>query len=141
MVQDDGQVGHRLGELGQLRHLREVHPAFQGKAHAGEDAGTGAEVVAGHLVGHTVRGGVLDLGVRIPGDRMADAAEPVGAGRLEGLQYRLDAVSEVQVGVADDGCRSAARAVQSIGRSRRQALHELYLAHRTHLLGSRCTVH
>ena len=72
---------------------------------------------------------------------MADAAEAVGAGCLQRLQHRFDAIAQVQVGVADDGRRGPARAVQPAGRGRRQSLHELHLAHGPHLLRPGGAVH
>ena len=46
--------------------------------------------------------GAGDLGVRVPGHGVPDAAEAVGARRLQRLQHRLDALAQVQVRVADN---------------------------------------
>ena len=141
VVQDDGQIGHGLGELRQLRHLGEEHPAFQRQPHVGQHAGAGAEVVAAHLALRLVGRRVLHLGARVPGHRVADAPEAVGAGRLQRLQHRAHVLAQVQVGVADNGCRRLAGAVQSVIAGRGQALHELHLAHRTHFLRAAGPVH
>ena len=141
MVQYDGQVWHRLGEIGQLEQLRVVQPTFQGQPHTYQNPGAGPEIVTGQLPLHLVRGGVFQLRVRVPSNRVADTAESVGAGRLQCLQHRLDPVPQVQVGVADNGCRSPARAIKAAGAGGGQTLNELDLANGAHFLGSIGSVH
>jgi hypothetical protein len=72
---------------------------------------------------------------------MSSTAEPVRAGRLQRVEDRLHALSQVQVGVAHDGRGGAAGAVQTAGAGRGQALHELDLADGPHLLGPIGAVH
>ena len=72
---------------------------------------------------------------------MADAAEAVGAGRLQGLQHGGHAVAQVQVGVAHNGGGRAAGAVEPAGAGRGQALDEFHFAHGAHLLRTVGAVH
>ena len=141
VAEDYLQVGHGLGELGQLEHLGEEHPTLQAQAHAGQNLGPGPEVGAGHLAFLVVGGGVGDAGVGVPGHRVADAPEPVGAGGLESFQDRLNAVAQVQVGVAHDGRRGPAGPVESRGAGGGQTLDKLDLAHGLHLVRSAGAVH
>ena len=99
------------------------------------------EVVAAHLALGLVSRRVLHLGARVPGHRVADAPETVGAGRLQRLQHRAHVLAQVKVGVADDGCRRLAGAIQPVVAGGRQALHELNLAHRAHFLRAAGPVH
>ena len=141
MAQDDGQVRYGFGKLGQFFHLGEEHPAFQRVAHAGQDFGAGPEVVAGHLAFDLVRGGVLNGRIIVPGDRVADAAEPVGTGCLQGLQNGFYAVAQVQVGVTDDGGGGASRSVEPCCTGGGQTLDEFNLANRLHLVRPVDAVH
>ena len=72
---------------------------------------------------------------------MADTPKPVGTGCLQRFEHRRHPVAQVQVGVPDDGGSSPARAVETAGAGRRQALDELDFPHRTHLLRPIGAVH
>ena len=57
------------------------------------------------------------------------------------LQNRRYPLAQVQVGVTDDGRRGTAAAINSAGAGRRQALGELHLSDRAHLLRPFSAVH
>src|SRR5262245_22646970 len=82
MVQDNGQLRDGFGKVGKLVELREVHPSLQGQSHASQNASASPELRAAELTLYLVCGRIFDLGMRVPCDRMADAPEPVGTGRL-----------------------------------------------------------
>jgi hypothetical protein len=92
MVQNDRQLGHRLGEGSELGQLREAEPGVERQPHPRQHARAGL-VFGGRQ--HALLLAALDLGMRISGDRMTDAAKPVGARRAKRLQHRLDPVAEL----------------------------------------------
>src|SRR6266849_3467732 len=65
---------------------------------------------------------VVDFRVGVPGYGMADPAKTVGTGGLQRLQHRFDPISQVQIGVADDGRRRPAGAIDTAGAGGGQAL-------------------
>ena len=79
--------------------------------------------------------------MRVPGHGMPDAAKPVRAGGLQRLQYRLDPVRQLQIGMADDRRGGPARAIRSAGTRGGQPLDKLDLADRAQLHGSGRPVH
>src|SRR6266478_8868175 len=79
--------------------------------------------------------------MRIPGDGMANAPKPVGAGRAQRFQYRCCALTQVQVGVTDNGRRRSTGAVESARAGRGQPLDELDLPYGSHLLRPVGAVH
>ena len=72
----------------------------------------------------------------VPTHRVAHATEAVGTGGLHGFQHRPHALSQLQVGVSDDGCRSLSRAVVPSGAVIGDGLDVLDLAHGFHLIGA-----
>ena len=72
---------------------------------------------------------------------MADAAEAPAAGAVKRLEHRLDAAAEHQVGMADDAGAGADLAVDAARRHRGDAVDELGLADRLHLLRAVGAVH
>ena len=77
MVQDDRQIGDSFGKCRQLGELREAHAYVERKTHSRQHPSACPVVGAGE---HPLLFPVLDLRVRVPGDRMADATKAVGAG-------------------------------------------------------------
>ena len=138
MVQDDGQIRHGLGKGCQLGQLREADPGIEGEAHPRQHPGPGAVFGAGQ---HPLLLAVVDLRMRVPGNRVADAAKSVGAGGLKRLQHRLDPVAQLQIGMADDCRRRPTRAVEPAGAGSSEALDELDLADGAHLRRSIRPVH
>src|SRR5438045_1975277 len=80
-------------------------------------------------------------GMPTPPSLTATVGQAAGAGSLQRLQYGLDLVAQVQVGVADECAGSAAGPIEAAGAGGRNALHELHLAHRPHLLRTARAVH
>ena len=72
---------------------------------------------------------------------MPDATEPVGAGRLQGLQDRSYFLTQIKVGMSHDGGGSLGFSVETGCGSGGHALDELNLTHRTHLFRAVGTVH
>ena len=72
---------------------------------------------------------------------MADPPKPVGAGRLQRIQHGLDPVAQLQVGVADDGRRCPAGAVETAGAGGGLTLHKFYFADGSQLFGAFGAVH
>ena len=81
------------------------------------------------------------LRMAIPGDRVTDAAKPVGAGRLEGFEHRRDRIAQMQVGMSHYRRRRPGGTVDAAGAGRGQSLDEFNLAHGTHFLGAVGAVH
>ena len=138
VVKDDRQIGHRLGERRQLGQLREAHPDVEGQPHPRQHLGAGAVFGGGQ---HPLLLAVADLGVAVPCHRVPDAVKPVGAGRLQRLQHRRHPVSQLQIGVADDGGRRAARTIEPAGAGGGQPLDELHFANGAQLNGAIGPVH
>ena len=131
VVQHDGQVGDASGEVGQVGQLREEHRGFQDQAHVLQHARAGHVVVP---LQAALNLPVFYLRMRVPAHRVADAAEPVGAGGLQRLQHGPHAVPQLQVGSADDGGGCAGVTVAAAGALVGDGLHELNLANGPHLL-------
>ena len=72
---------------------------------------------------------------------MTDPPKPVGARRLQCVQHRLNTLPKVQISMTNNGGGGAARAIQTAGDGRGQALDEFDLTHGTHLLRSARAVH
>ena len=81
-------------------------------AQIGEDAGACAVVVAQEAA---LDFAVVQLGAGVPAYGMADAAEAVGAGLLEGFEDGADGGAELEVGAADDAVGGAGGAVLAGG--------------------------
>ena len=141
MVEDNGQVGHRLREVGHLLELGEVQPPLEGEALGRQHTRPLAELVAGQLARHVVGRGIFYLGMRVPGYRVPDTPEMVGAGFVKSVQHTFHRVAQVQVGVPDDGRRGPGGAVQAAGAGRVQPLHELHLPYGAHFCRTIGPVH
>ncbi len=133
MIEHDLRVRHRVGERRQITELRVVHPCIERVATARQHAEALAKFRIGHLSGAAREGGIAHLRVRVPRGDVADAAEAPATRALECLEHGLDARTEREVRIADDA-GDARLAVVAARRHRADAVDELYLADRLHLL-------
>ena len=130
MIQDNRDFRHSLGEGCQFPQLVEIHRVLKDQAHAGQDPGSSTIAVGSQSAFDVAVGQFWAL---VIANGVTDAPEAVGAGGLHGFQHRADTLAQLQVGMADDSCRSLSRAGRSgIG----DCLDVLNLAHRFHLVGA-----
>ena len=118
-----------------------VEPGVEREAEPSERLEAGAEFGVGHQAARRTVGWVEDRGIGIPCRDVADAAEAAAAGALVCGEHRLDAVAEGQVRMADDAGRDPDGAVGAARAHGRDAVDELGLADRLHLLGPACAMH
>ena len=130
--------GTALATVSQFGELGEKHPSIQRQPHACQHPSARPEIIGGQS---TLRLPVFHLRVGVPTDGVTYPAESVGAGGLQGFQHGLNSVSQLQVGVTDDGGGGPGGAVKTAGAGRRQTLDELYFTDRAQLLRSVRAVH
>ena len=133
VVQNDGDLGHGVGEVGQVAQLGKVQGVLQHVAHVSQHASASAIVVAQQTALYLA---VVQFRAGVPADGVPDAPEAVGAGLLQRLQHGAHGVAKLEVGTADDAVGRLAGAVLTSGAGIGDGLHELDLAHRAHLLGT-----
>ena len=93
-----------------------------------------AEFRVAEHAGHRRIARIAHLRIVVPRGDVADAAEAPAAGAHQRLEHRLDAAAEHQVGMSDDAGAGADLAVDAARRHRGDAVDELDLADRLHLL-------
>ena len=79
MVQDNRKIRYGFGKGRELGQLWEAHPGVERQPHPRQYPGAGLVFGTGQ---HLFLFPALDLGMRVPSHRMADAAKPVRARRL-----------------------------------------------------------
>ena len=129
-----------LGEVDQLGQLRLQQPGVERETEAGEPGVALAERIGQVKPSRCARERAQHVGIGVPRAAVADAAESVGDLQVR-LQHLVDPFAEGAVGVADDAGAGAHIAVDAARRHGRDAVDELGLAHRLHVLGPVGPIH
>ena len=134
VIEHDLRVGNRVRERDQLVELRMIHPRIERVAEPCERLHALAEFRVRHHARHRRIAGIAHTRIGVPRRDVADAAEAPAAGAIERGEHRLDAAAEHHVGIADDAGAGADLSVDAARRHRGDAVDELDLADRLHLL-------
>ena len=128
MVEDDGGVGKRPGQVGQFRDLRMVQPSIEGQSAPPKFCVSLPKTRLQQQVFRRVGVGIANLRTGVPPGGMANAAKP-GTGRHVGFEHVAHGSAEGQVREADDAGTGAHVPVAAAGGHGRYAVDELRLAH------------
>src|SRR5712691_2419506 len=141
VAHDDRRVREGSRQVHGVAKLRVECPGIERQAERSETGEARAEILLHHHVWPGGGPAVADHVARVPGRRVAHAAEAPAAGPDVRFQHRLDAIAEREIGEAHDAGRDARWPVEAAVAHRRLAGHELGLADRPHLLRARRAVH
>jgi len=139
MTEDEAR--RRVGsyQIQRLAELRVEDPEIEGEAKSGKPLQPGTEISALEQV--RCRMSIADNWIGIPSGGMAHATEAPSTGTDVRLEDRLDAVTEREIGEADNARGDARRTIGAAIAHGGDAGDELRLAYRTHLLRTGGAVH
>ncbi len=127
-------IWNRPRQRGQFRDLRMIQPGIEAQFHRREFPQPLAEPRILHQPGRCRVAGVQRAGVSVRGGDVADAAEPIAAGADMRLKHRLHPGAQQQVRVTDNAGADARRAVDAAGAHGSDAVDELGLPDRLHVV-------
>src|SRR6202035_4075932 len=117
-----GRTGSGTGQADDVGQLRMIEPGVEGQAQRGEPCEPGAEICALVAMWAHIRAAVADRIAGVPACRVAHAAKPPAAGLDMRLEHRLDAITQGQIGMADDARSDAGRPISATRAHRRDAV-------------------